>query len=92
MNYISLKTVARLSAILFILGLLFFVIGCCIGNVVGLIVLAVGLLIWVGIIIIIALFSRCPYCGGCLKVGYHNHYCPHCGNYVNESDYEKYCG
>ena len=89
MNHISLKTVARLSAILFILGLLFFIIGCCIGNEVVLIVLAVGLLIWVGIIIIIALFSRFPYCGGFLKVGYHNHYCPHCGNYVNQSDYEK---
>jgi len=83
MNHISLKIVARLSAIFFILGLPFFVIGCCIGNVVGLIILAVGLLIWVGTIIFIALFSRCSYCGGFLKVGYRNLYCPHCGNYVN---------
>lgn len=83
MNHISSKNVARLSAVFFILGLLFFVIGCCIGNAVGLTVLAVGLLIWVGTIIFMALFSRCVYCGGFLKVGYRNHYCPHCGNYVN---------
>lgn len=83
MNHISLKILARMSAIFFILGLLFFVIGCCIGNVEGLIVLAIGLLIWVGTIIIMALFSRCPYCGGFLKVGYSKLYCPHCGNYVN---------
>ena len=83
MNRITLKILAKLSAILFILGLVFFVSGCCIGNTVGLLVLAAGLLIWFGIIIMIALFSKCPYCGGFLKVGYHNLYCPHCGNYVN---------
>ena len=83
------KIVARLSALFFILGLLFFVIGCCIGNVVGLLVLGVGLLIWFGTIIMIALFSKCPYCGGFLKAGYHNLYCPHCGNYVNQSEYAK---
>lgn len=89
MNRITLKILAKLSAILFILGLVFFVIGCCIGNTVGLLVLAAGLLIWFGIIIMIALFSKCPYCGGFLKVGYHNLYCPHCGNYVNWVDYTK---
>lgn len=83
MNHISHKNATKISAIFFILGLLFFVIGCCIGNVAGLIVIVVGLLIWVGVLIIIALFCRCSYCGGFLKVGYHNHYCPHCGNYVD---------
>lgn len=83
MNNIPLKIVTRLSVIFSVLGLLLIALGICIGATTGLIVLAVGLLILIGTIIFIALFCRCPHCGGFIKVGYRNHYCPHCGNYVD---------
>lgn len=83
MSHIPLKVVARLSIIFIVLGLLFLIAGLCIGSVVGLIVLAIGLIILIGIIFFLALFSRCPFCEGFLKVGFHNHYCPHCGNYID---------
>lgn len=65
MKHIPLKMVKRLSIIFSILGLLFILIGCCIGSMstmAGLIVLG-GLLILIGTIIFIALFCRCPHCG-----------------------------
>lgn len=83
MNHIPLKMVTRLAVIFATLGLLLFIMGICIGTNIGLLVLIVGLLILVGTIIFIAFFSKCPYCGGFLKVGYHNHYCPHCGKYID---------
>lgn len=83
MNPIPLRVMRRLSVIFFILGILFLTIGICIGTMTGLIVLAVGLVILVGTYIFIALFARCPYCGGFIKVGFRNYYCPHCGQYVD---------
>ena len=61
MSHIPLKVVARLSIIFIVLGLLFLIAGLCIGSVVGLIVLAIGLIILIGIIFFLALFSRCPF-------------------------------
>lgn len=83
MNPIPLRTMRRLSVIFFILGLLFLTIGICIGTMTGLIVLAVGLVILVGTCIFIALFARCPHCGGFIKLGFRNYYCPNCGQYVD---------
>jgi len=86
MNNIPLKIVTRISVILLVLGFLLVTIGICIGNSLGLIVLILGLAILIGAIIFIAIFSRCPICGGFLKMGFRNHYCPHCGKYVDHND------
>lgn len=86
MNQIPLKIVTRLSVIFVTLGFFLVTIGICIGTTIGLIVLALGLVILVGTIIFIALFSRCPFCGGFLKIGFRKHYCPHCGKYVDHND------
>lgn len=83
MNHIPLKIVRKVSAIWGALGFLLVTIGICIGTTIGLIVLAAGLVVLVGMIIFIVLFSRCPYCGGSLKLLFYNHYCPHCGEYVD---------
>ena len=83
MKHLPLKTVTRLSILFSVLGLLLFVIGICVGTTAGLVVLAAGLLVLVGTIIFIALFCRCPYCGGFLKVGYRHLHCPHCGTYID---------
>lgn len=86
MNHILLKITRRLSVIFTILGLLVLSIGICIGSMIGLILIVAGLLILVGTIIFVAVFARCPYCGGFMKVGFHNYHCPHCGKYVNYND------
>ena len=86
MNHIPLKITRRLSVIFTILGLLVLSIGICIGPMIGFIVIVAGLLILVGTIIFVAVFARCPYCGGFMKVGFHNYHCPHCGKYVNYND------
>lgn len=83
MNPIPLKMMRRLSVIFIILGLLVFTIGICIGSIIGLIVIVIGLMILVGTLIFVFICARCPYCGGFIKLGFHNYYCPHCGNYVN---------
>ena len=86
MNHIPLKIVRRLSAIFAALGFLLLVIGIFIGGTTGLIVLGLGLIVLCAMIIFIAIFSRCPQCGGFLQVGFVNYYCPHCGKYVNYND------
>lgn len=83
MSRISLKMVRRLSAIFAALGFLLLITGICIGAAAGLIVLALGLVVLLAMLIFIALFSRCPRCGGFLKIGFANYYCPHCGRYIN---------
>lgn len=80
MKSVSLAVVQKLSLAFFILGVGIMIIGLCIGTKKGLIVLLAGLLVLVGNIIFIAIFSRCPHCGGFIKL--RKHYCPYCGNYV----------
>lgn len=80
---IPLKMVTTLSVIFLILGLLLIIIGCFIGTMAGLIVIGLGLLVLIGDIIYVALFCRCPHCGGFTKLRLRNFYCLHCGNYVD---------
>lgn len=86
MNPISLKTMRRLSVIFTMIGLVFLTIGICMGSMRGFLVIVAGLVILVGTIIFVAVFARCPHCGGFIKVGFHNYYCPHCGKYVNYNE------
>lgn len=82
MKPLPLSTVTKLSITFSFLGLLFITAGIRIGTGAGLIVLGLGLLLLVGTIIFLALFYRCPHCGGFLTIWYHNHHCPHCGSFL----------
>lgn len=82
MKPIPLAIVIRLFITFSILGVLLLAIGIGLGTTVGFIVLMAGWIVLVGTIIFMALFYRCPHCGGFLRVWYRNHYCPHCGNYL----------
>lgn len=80
MKSIPLAVVQKLAIAFYVLGISLMVIGCCIGTMKGLIVVLLGLLVLVGTIIFLFIFSRCPYCDGFIRL--RKHYCPHCGNYV----------
>ncbi len=83
MKRVPLSIIVKLFVSLAILGILFEIIGICIGNSAGLIVIVMGWLALIGAIICMALFYRCPHCGGHLgRTWYHNRYCPHCGYYL----------
>ena len=78
MKSISLAVVQKLAIAFSILGISIMIMGICIGTMKGLVVLLVGLLVLVGTIIFIAIFSRCPYCGGVIK------FCKQCFSYCGE--------
>lgn len=84
MKPIQLSTVVKLSATFSALGIFLMIIGLgfCSDLNVSLIVLLVGLLVLVGTIIFMAVFLRCPYCGGSVRLMYRGHYCQHCGRYL----------
>lgn len=83
MKPIPLSIVFKLFIALVLLGILLEMIGAAVGDTVGLVILAMGWLSMIGAIVIMALFYRCPHCGGYLgKTWYHDRYCPHCGHYL----------
>lgn len=79
---IPLSTVIKIFITVTMLGILLMVIGLCIGNNVGLVVLLAGLIVIAGAIVFRIIYYRCPYCEGFLTIPYRNHYCPHCGKYL----------
>ncbi len=85
MKNMPLKKVVKIAIASSISGFLLMAIGIGIGTAslpAALIVIIAGLFVLTGTIIFMALFYRCPYCGGFLSVRYYNVYCPHCGNYI----------
>lgn len=81
MKHIPLSKVGKIACGILILGALIMVIGCCVRGAGGLALVFAGLIVWIGAVIFILVFQRCPRCGGVVQmIG--EHYCPHCGHFL----------
>lgn len=81
MKHIPLSIVSKLSRVFYLLTIFLLFNGARIGTGAGLIMTIAGVVILIGTLIFVFIFSRCPHCNHVIHD--YGYFCPYCGNRIN---------